>query len=60
MKFLMENQQYQAIAGYGHCIACPFNRICSGASCGNIGGQYYDCFKFELIRSTSISMIFKL
>ena len=58
MKFLIENQQYQLITGYGHCTSCPFERI--NGTCGNIGGQYYDCFRFKLIQSTLISTIFKL
>jgi hypothetical protein len=60
MKFLIKNRQYQPVTGYSHCIECPFNGIDRGVLCGNIGCQYYDCFNFELIQSTSISMIFKL
>ena len=58
MKLLIENQQYQLITGYGHCISYPFGR--TDGICGNIGGQYYDCFEFKLIQSTPMSTIFKL
>lgn len=59
MKFLIENQQYQLIRGYTHCVSCPFDNQING-SCDNIAGQYYDCFTFKLIQSTLISAIFKL
>jgi hypothetical protein len=58
MKFLIENQQYQLIRGYTHCVSCPFDQITG--QCGNVAGQYYDCFAFKLIQSTLISTIFKL
>jgi hypothetical protein len=58
MKFLIENQQYQPIRGYTHCVSCPFNQTIG--KCGNIACQYYDCFKFALRQSTLISAIFKL
>ena len=59
MKFLIENQQYQPIIGYTHCVSCPFFGQMNG-TCGNIACQYYDCFEFKLIQSTLISTIFKL
>lgn len=58
MKFLIENQQYQPTRGYNHCRSCPFDLI--NGTCGNVAGQYYDCFTSKLIQSTLISTIFKL